>query len=155
MFERGWIGCRGVGAAIRHGGSQAFHKRKPLDFIQLPRPEAFKDRGAYYSTAFHELTHWTGEEGRCERVKGKRFGDARYAFEELVAELGSAFLCRRHDVDGTLQHPEYVGNWVRCLRDDQKAIFGAASKARQAVEYLNGFGDPAEGAAAGEQERAA
>ena len=125
-----------TGADIRHGGSMACYKRRPLDYIQLPRARAFKDMGAYYGTAFHELTHWTGDADRTPRTKGKRFGDTEYAHEELVAELGSAFLCRLYAVDGTLQHPEYLANWLQTLRNDKRAIFQASSRARKACEWL-------------------
>lgn len=101
-----------------------------------PAAEAFDDLGAYYATAFHELVHWTGDEARCARTFGKRFGDEAYAVEELVAELGSAFLCRRFQVDGTLRHPEYLGHWLGVLRGDRKALFVAASRARRAADYL-------------------
>ena len=126
-----------TGADIRHGGSRAFYSRRPLDYIQLPHAKAFEDIGAYYGTAFHELTHWTGDEDRSPRTKGKRFGDEDYAREELVAELGAAYLCQRFSVDGTLQHPEYIADWLQALRNDKRAIFQAASRARQACEYLD------------------
>jgi len=129
---------RATGADIRHGGARAYYRHRPADFIQLPDPRAFGDLGAYYSTAFHELTHWAGDEDRSPRTKGKRFGDEDYAREELVAELGAAFLCRRFRVDGTLQHAEYLGSWLEALRNDKRAIFSAASAARKACEYLLG-----------------
>ena len=135
---------KATGADIRHGGSQAFYKRRPLDWIQLPHAKAFKDMGAYYGTAFHELTHWTGAKSRCDRDLSTRFGSDAYAAEELVAELGSAFLCQRMAVDGTLQHPEYLGNWLAVLKGDKRAIFTASSKARQACEYLMGLAEKAE-----------
>lgn len=124
-------------AQIRHGGNVARYCRTPLDLIQLPHVGAFKDVGAYYATAFHELIHWTGAEGRKERTKGKRHGDDDYAFEELVAELGSAFLCQRFNVDGTLQHAEYLRSWLSALKSDKRFIFKAASQARQAVEWVD------------------
>lgn len=125
----------GTGATIRHGGARACYSPE-ADMIQLPPMGTFKDAGAYYSTTFHELTHWTGRDGRTPRDLSGRFGSHRYAAEELVAELGSAFLCERFRVDGTLQHPEYVANWLACLKADTRAIFTAASKARIAAEYL-------------------
>jgi len=127
----------GTLAEIRHGGNVACYKRAPIDVIQLPHAGAFTDLGAYYSTAFHELIHWTGADGRSERTKGKRFGDSDYAFEELVAELGSAFLCQRHNVDGSLQHSEYLRTWLAALKDDKRFLFRAASKARQAIEWVD------------------
>ena len=141
----------GTLADIRHGGNVACYKRAPLDLIQLPHAGAFKDMGAYYSTAFHELIHWTGADGRSERTKGKRFGDDDYAKEELVAELGSAFLCQRFNVDGALQHPEYLRTWLQALKGDKRFLFQAASKARQALEWVDALPSQqiAQGAAEG------
>ncbi len=125
----------GTGAEIHHGGSVACY-RPGADDIRLPHARAFVDAGAYYSTAFHELTHWTGPKTRCDRDLSGRFGADAYAAEELVAELGSAFLCQRFAVDGQLQHPEYVANWLKVLKGDTRAVFTASSKARKAAEYL-------------------
>jgi antirestriction protein ArdC len=126
-------------AEIRHGGSVACYKRRPLDHIRLPQPKAFDDLGAYYATAFHELIHWTGDDSRSPRTFGKRFGDEDYAQEELVAEFGSAFLCQQLQVDGTLRHPEYIGSWTTALKEDKRAIFSAASMARKVCEFLAGL----------------
>ncbi len=125
----------GTGADVRYGRGQAFYDRIG-DFIGLPDRSAFKDAGALYATAFHELTHWTGSTDRLDRTKGKRFGDDAYAFEELVAELGSAFLCQRFQVDGTLQHTAYLANWRKALKGDSRFIFSAASYARKACEWM-------------------
>jgi len=87
--------------------------------------------------ALHETTHWTGHETRLARQFGQRFGDLAYAFEELVAEMGSAFLCAQVGVglDG-LQHPEYVASWLRVLKGDKRAIFTAAREAQKASDWL-------------------
>ncbi|MHC4164629.1 MAG: ArdC family protein [Planctomycetota bacterium] len=132
---------RGTGAEIRHGGDVACYAPGP-DKIALPAFGAFETPSAYYSTALHELTHWTGHGSRLDRSLRNRFGSQAYAAEELVAELGSAFLCERHGVDGKLQHPEYVANWLQVLKGDKRAIFTASSKARQAAEFLTGLADP-------------
>lgn len=128
-----------TGAHIYHGGSVACYVPS-LDSIRLPFPEAFVDSAAYYSTTFHELTHWTGHSARLGRLgKGNNeFGSAAYAAEELVAELGSAFLCSEFGVDGRLQHAEYVGNWLQVLQKDNRAIFRAAALAHRAVDYMHG-----------------
>jgi len=126
---------RQSGADIRFGGDRAYYA--PFDDrIQLPAVPAFDHAGAYYATAFHELTHWTGHPDRLRRDLSGRFGDQAYAAEELVAELGSAFLCTEFGVEGHLQHPEYIGHWLGILRGDTRAIFTAASKAQQAVDLL-------------------
>ena len=91
------------GATIRHGGSRAFY-RPGDDAIQLPPPSAFPDPKGYYGTALHELTHWTAHTSRCNRQLGQRFGDQAYAAEELIAEMGAAFLCAHCRLDGELHH---------------------------------------------------
>jgi antirestriction protein ArdC len=126
----------GTGARIRHGGSIARYRLRPHDDIELPKRSAFVDGGAYYATLLHELIHWTGDESRTPRPFGRRFGSPDYAREELVAEMGSAFLCQRFQVDGTLQHPEYLRSWLEALREDKRALFQASSKARQACAFL-------------------
>ena len=134
---------KSTGAIIRHGGTRAYYDTQK-DHIQMPEPERFLGTDtstpteAYYGTMLHELTHWTGHKSRCERKFGKRFGDNAYAMEELVAELGSAFLCA--DLGITLaprpDHASYVDHWLKVLKADKKAIFTAASKASQAADYL-------------------
>lgn len=93
---------------------------------------------AFYATAMHELTHWTGHASRCDRDLGNRFGSPAYAKEELVAELGAAFICADHRITLELRpdHARYIDSWLKVLKSDKKAIFTAASKAQQAVNYL-------------------
>ena len=115
------------GATFRHGGNRAFYAPSQ-DVIQLPVPEAFRDAESYAAVKAHELTHWTSHPSRLHRTLGKRFGDDAYAAEELIAELGSAFLC------GTLgitpeqreDHAAYIRNWLDVLKADKRAIFTAA-----------------------------
>jgi antirestriction protein ArdC len=91
-----------------------------------------------YGTLLHELTHWTGHKSRCDREFGKRFGTNAYAAEELVAELGASFLCAGLGlaIEPRLDHAQYINSWIRLLKSDKRAIFTAASKASQAVEWL-------------------
>ena len=126
------------GADIRETDAQgrAFY-RITDDFIGMPALDRFDDSGAYYATLLHEMVHWTGHPNRMDRQLGNRFGSEAYAAEELIAEMGSAFLCATFGLDGTLQHPEYVANWLRVLKGDKKAIFTAGSQARKAVEFLH------------------
>lgn len=136
----------GTGADIRHGGDRAFY-RPSSDHIQMPPRETFVGTDtstpveAYYSTLLHELVHLSGARHRLNRQFGQRFGDEAYAAEELVAELGAAFLCA--DLEVSLvprpDHAAYVSNWLTVLKSDKKAIFTAASKAQQAVSYLEGL----------------
>ena len=123
------------GATIRHGGSRAYFLPAD-DEIHLPPPRAFPDAGRYYATALHELTHWTSQPGRCNRQLGQRFGDDAYAAEELIAEMGAAFLCAHCRIDGELHHAGYLASWLRVLRQDKRAIFVAATRAQQAADYL-------------------
>ncbi len=125
------------GAVIRHGGSEAFYSPSH-DEIRLPPPACFKRPETYYATALHELVHFTGHPSRLNRDFGQRFGDAAYAFEELVAELGSAFLMADIGlVDATIEgHADYLQAWLQILRSDKKAIFTAARRAEQAGAFL-------------------
>ncbi len=132
-----------TGATIAHGGSQAYY-RPSTDCIQLPLRESFIGTAtstaseAYYSTLLHELTHWTSHASRCDRQLGKRFGDDAYAMEELVAELGAAFLCAELGIttEPRADHAQYLANWLAVLKADKRAIFTAASKASAATEFL-------------------
>lgn len=122
------------GANIKHGGARAFYDPKK-DRIGLPPVEAFKTPEDYFCTAFHEVIHWTGAEGRCDRDLKGRFGTESYAAEELVAELGAAFLCADYAIEGKLQHPEYIGHWLKVLKGDKYAVFTAARLARDAANF--------------------
>jgi antirestriction protein ArdC len=126
------------GATIREGVGEAYY-RPGDDVISLPRFEAFKNAAHFYSTAFHELGHWTGHKSRLARDLRHRFGDRAYAAEELVAELCSAFLCAEFSVDGDLRHAGYIQNWIGLLKADSRAFFTACSKAQAAADYLHGL----------------
>jgi len=122
---------------IRVGGDKAFFSPS-LDFIQMPPIEAFLAEEAYWSTLLHELTHWTGHPSRLDRTLTGRFGSMAYAAEELVAEMGSAFLCASLGIEDRLHHPEYIGNWLTVLKGDKRAVFTASSLAQAAADYLRG-----------------
>jgi antirestriction protein ArdC len=124
-------------AVVGHGGDRAFYAPS-RDMIQLPRLEQFSTEADYHATALHELTHWTGHESRCAREFGKRFGDDAYAVEELVAEMGAAFLCAQAGIAYQTQHAAYIASWLKVLRADKKAIVHAASKAQAAADYVTG-----------------
>jgi antirestriction protein ArdC len=130
-----------TGATLAHGGNRAFY-RPSTDSIVLPPFETFRDAKSYYATLVHEMTHWTAHESRLARDFGtKRFGSEGYAIEELVAELGAAFLCA--DLDLTLEppadHAAYIANWLDVLKADNRAIFTAASHAQRAADFINGL----------------
>lgn len=122
-------------ASIAHGGDRAFYAPS-IDKITLPVQAAFESPEAYYATALHELTHWTGHKSRCARDFNNKYGTQAYAREELVAELGAAFLCASLGIVGRLQHAEYIGEWVSVLKGDKKAIFQASSAAQKAFDYI-------------------
>lgn len=128
-----------VGAAVSHGGSRAYY-RPSTDSITMPPVEAFRDAESYYATLAHEHIHWTGHESRLPREFGsKRFGADGYAMEELVAELGAAFICA--DLALTAEpredHASYIAHWLSVLKADSRAIFTAASHAQRAADYIN------------------
>jgi antirestriction protein ArdC len=111
------------------------------DEIHLPPEGAFFDAEGYYGVALHELVHWTGHANRCGRDLRHRFGSEAYAAEELIAELGAAFLCAEIGIspEPRLDHARYIESWLKVLRNDTRAIFAAAAKANQAVTYLKGL----------------
>ncbi len=126
-------------ADIRHGGNMAFYAIGS-DHVQMPPFESFRDAESYYATLAHECTHWTRHEKRLARDFGrKRFGDEGYAVEELVAELGSAFLCADLGLtpEPRADHAAYIASWLKVLKNDKRAIFTAASHAQRAADFLN------------------
>lgn len=123
------------GAVIRHGGNSAYYHPQG-DYIQLPPPAAFPQASGYYGVALHELTHWTGHPSRCNRPLSGRQHIEAYAFEELVAEMGAAFLCSHCGIPGELQHAGYIASWLEALRNDKRLIFSAASLAQKAADFL-------------------
>jgi len=125
------------GADITHGGGVACYV-PALDAIRMPEPETFTSRESYYATLFHELTHWTGGEKRLKRITPARFGTADYAFEELVAELGSAFLAGRFGFEQVSQSAAYLRNWAKACRAHPEMLAKAASLAQKAADYLTG-----------------
>ncbi|MEY9328330.1 ArdC family protein [Sinorhizobium fredii] len=136
-------------ADIRHGGDSAYYS-PALDYIQMPPFEAFRHAQAYYATLAHEATHWTRHATRLDRDFGrKRFGDDGYAREELVAELGAAFLCADLGLalEDRADHAAYIGHWLAVLKDDKRAVFTAAAHAQRAIDYLHGLARPQEAAA--------
>lgn len=122
-------------AVIRHGGSGAFY-RPADDLIQLPPRSAFPTVEGFYGTALHELTHWTGHASRCNRPMQGRQHITAYAFEELVAEMGAAFLCAHCGLANELQHASYVASWLQALRNDKRLVFAAASLAQKAADFV-------------------
>lgn len=130
-----------TGAVIHHGGNRAYYNVSQ-DFIQMPPFVSFRDAESYYATLAHEATHWTRQDTRLTREFGrKRWGDEGYAMEELVAELGSAFLSSDLGITPDIRpdHAAYIASWLKVLKEDKRAIFTAAAHAQRAADFLNGF----------------
>lgn len=122
-------------ADFRIGGNRAFYVPSQ-DFIQVPPQPAFHEQINYYRTCFHELGHWTGHKSRLDRDLQNSKGSKPYAREELVAEMASAFVCASLSIAPTARHTDYIGSWLEVLKEDDKAIFRAASLASKAADYL-------------------
>lgn len=126
-------------ADIVHGGSRAYYMPSH-DRIHMPGIGSFTNAEAYYATLAHEVTHWTGHASRLNREFGsKRWGDQGYAIEELVAELGAAFLSADLglSVEPREDHAAYIASWILALKNDHRAIFAAAAHAQRAVDLLH------------------
>jgi antirestriction protein ArdC len=141
---------RRTGAVVRHGGDRAYYS--PIeDVIAMPERRRFvgtpssTPQESYYATLLHELTHWTGSSSRLNREFGRRFGDDAYAMEELVADLGGAFLCADLEITSEPRpdHAAYLASWLRVLKQDSRAIFTAARLANRACDYLDRLTSPA------------
>lgn len=107
-----------------------------MDKIQMPTTEQFRGLEHYNATLLHELVHWTGHPSRLNREQTNPMSSPQYAYEELIAEMGAAFLCARLGVTGDLRHAGYIQEWLKLLRGDKKAVFKAASAASKADAYL-------------------
>src|SRR5205823_14311093 len=129
---------RTTGADIREGHGEAMYVPS-RDFISIPAFQAFKGADHFYNVAFHELTHWTGHKSRLNRDLKNRFGSRHYSAEELVAELGAAFLSAEFGFDGDVRNAGYIATWIELLKSDKRAFFTAASKASKAADYLRGL----------------
>jgi antirestriction protein ArdC len=128
-------------ADIRHGGNRAFY-RISTDHIQMPPFESFRDADSHAATVAHELCHWTRHESRLNRDFGqKRFGDEANGVEELMAELGAAFICADLELKPELRedHASYLDHWLTVMKQDKRAIFTAASHAQRAADFLHGL----------------
>jgi len=128
-----------TGAVIEHAGEEAFYAISK-DIIRLPQPAAFVDTESYAATKAHELIHWTRHPSRLNRDFGRKaFGDEGYATEELVAELGAAFLCADLGItpEPRPDHAAYLASWLQALRDDKRLIFSAAAHAQRAADFLH------------------
>ena len=144
--RQAWIDSLGI--EIRYGGQRAFYAPGP-DRVQMPPFETFESSQTFHSTLLHELTHSTGHRDRLDRLRG-RIDDKARAREELVAELGSAFLCADLGIASAprADHASYIASWSQLLTDEPRAVFDAATRAQQAVEFLHALHERNAGAAA-------
>ena len=126
---------RNSGATIIEKGQNAFFAPS-TDEIRLPERCLFTDAANFYATGLHELVHWSGAESRLNREMKGKFGSEGYAFEELIAELGSAFLTADLGIAGEVQHESYIASWLKALKNDKRYIFKAPSAASKAHRYL-------------------
>jgi antirestriction protein ArdC len=122
---------------IKHGPRGAFYSPS-LDYVSIPERSAFNGPEAYYSTLFHELTHSTGHAKRLNRFQLGTFGDKNYSKEELVAEMGAAFLCGFAGIENSTidNSAAYLASWLKVLKSDSKMIISAASQAQKAVDLI-------------------
>ncbi len=128
-------------ADIRYGGNRAYYAIE-ADYVRMPPFQSFRDSESHAATLAHELTHWTRHASRLNREFGrKKWGDEGYAMEELVAELGSAFLCADLQITPEVRedHAAYIESWLKVLKEDKRAVFSAASHASKAVDFLHGL----------------
>ncbi|MEO6781149.1 MAG: zincin-like metallopeptidase domain-containing protein [Bradyrhizobium sp.] len=129
---------RATGIDFRIGGARAFYD--PVhDFVQVPPPAAYFEPVNWHRTALHELAHGSGHPTRLNRDLSGSFGTKKYAFEEIIAEISSAYLCASLGITPTVRHADYIGSWLEVLRDDNRAIVRAASAASKCADYLLGF----------------
>ncbi|WP_448192842.1 ArdC family protein [Azospirillum sp. sgz301742] len=129
---------RASGVDVRIGGARAFYHLQH-DYVQVPPPQSFFEPVNWHRTALHELGHSTGHPSRLGRDLSGAFGSRKYAVEELVAEIASAFLCAALGIVPTVRHADYIGAWLDVLRNDDHAIIRAASQASKAADYLLGL----------------
>ncbi len=149
-IERAEFFFASTGAVVVHGGSRACYVPS-TDTVHMPCIDFFRDSESYYAVRAHETVHWTRHKSRLDREFGrKRFGDEGYAMEELVAELGSAFLSADLELTPEVRddHAAYIGSWIKVLKGDKRAIFTAASHAQRAADFLHDLQRPAQADAA-------
>lgn len=124
------------GIMVQHGADQPAYYPQP-DRVVMPNLSAFNSDADYVSTLGHELVHATGHPSRLDRKPSSKVFKDAYAAEELVAELGSAFLCAHLGYSYIeAQSPAYIDGWLKVLKADNRAIFSVASYASQAADWL-------------------
>ena len=125
---------------IVHGYTGAAYSPR-TDIVRMPKPERFDSNEAYYSTLFHELAHSTGHTDRLGRkgiMDTVMFGSTTYSREELVAEMGSAFLCGEAGILEPCidRSSAYIAGWLKALKNDRKLVVTAAAQAQKATDFI-------------------
>ena len=124
-----------TGIDFRIGGNRAFYVPSQ-DYMQVPPPQAYFEPINWHRTALHEMGHATGHASRLGRDFSGAFGTRKYAFEELIVEISSAFCCASLGIVPTVRHADYIGSWLEVMREDSRAIVRAASQASKAADWL-------------------
>lgn len=124
-----------TGIDFRIGGDRAYYARSH-DYVQVPPPQAYFEPINWHRTALHEISHASGHRSRLDRDLSSSFGTKKYAFEELIAEISSAFCCASLGIVPTVRHADYVGSWLEVMREDSRAIVRAASQASKAADWI-------------------
>jgi antirestriction protein ArdC len=125
------------GAKVKYMAANTAHYNPSLDKIVMPTPQQFESTDEFCKTLFHELIHWTGHKSRLNRLETKSKEDDAYAFEELVAELGSAFICAQLGLKASITSSSaYIKSWLKALNDDKTFILKAVSHAEKAMKYI-------------------
>jgi antirestriction protein ArdC len=145
---------KSAGIDFRIGGNRACYV-PAQDYVRVPPPQAYFEPINWHRTALHELGHATGHVSRLGRDLSGAFGSRKYAFEELVAEIGAAFCCASLGIVPTVRHADYIGSWLEVLREDNRAIIRAASQASKAADWLLDFLPDADRRGATDDEREA
>jgi len=124
---------------IKHGFRHATYSRSE-DLVMLPNETQFETKSFYWATLFHEAVHATGHDSRLDRAQSTRRGVGKYAFEELIAEMGAGYLCGFCGIEqDTLEdHRSYIQSWLKSLQSDPTWVIKASSKAQRAVDYILG-----------------
>lgn len=139
-----------TGATIEHRKQNRAYYSHATDIITVPVVEQFETQQGYYGTLLHELTHWTGHETRLGRDAKNVFGSAKYAAEELVAEMGAAMLAAQYgvEIEPHVEHVAYLQSWVEVIRSEKMALYRAAKLAHEAARYLVAMDAEGEGVVA-------
>lgn len=129
---------KATGIDFRIGGDRAFYVPSQ-DYVVVPPPQAYFEPINWHRTALHEVGHASGHHSRLNRDLSGSFGSRKYAFEEMIAEQISAFICAALGIVPTVRHADYIGSWLDVMREDSRAIVRAASQASKAADWLLSF----------------